>query len=161
MELNVSKEVTNKCKKSQLLVKKKWINLSVWETAHLPHPQANINTYCSLRAKCWAREGVGGQFPRNLIDQEKYLPCIISDAEHSEKTFSKNTIVIHFCLLQISICAFFVCLCFLLTLYLGSYFYVSLNAVAVPTFLSSINFFGTASFKVGYFLPHSTVCSLS
>ena len=26
----------------------------------------NINTYFSLRAKCWLREGVGGQFPRNV-----------------------------------------------------------------------------------------------
>ena len=29
-------------------------------------PLVNINTYFSLRAKCWAREGVGGQFSRNL-----------------------------------------------------------------------------------------------
>ena len=26
----------------------------------------NINTYFSLRAKCRLREGVGGQFPRNV-----------------------------------------------------------------------------------------------
>ena len=26
----------------------------------------NINTYFSLRAKCWLRGGVGGQFPRNV-----------------------------------------------------------------------------------------------
>ena len=24
---------------------------------------SNINTYFSLRAKCWIREGIGGQFP--------------------------------------------------------------------------------------------------
>ena len=33
---------------------------------HLPLPLANINTYFSLRAKCWLRGGVGEQFPRNL-----------------------------------------------------------------------------------------------
>ena len=40
--------------------------LRFWETAHLPLPQTNINTYFSLRAKCWCRGGVGGQFPRNV-----------------------------------------------------------------------------------------------
>ena len=33
-------------------------------TAYLPLP--NINTYFPLRAKCWLRGGVGGQFPRNV-----------------------------------------------------------------------------------------------
>ena len=37
-----------------------------WETAHLPLSKANIDTYLSLRAKCWLRGGVGGQFPRNV-----------------------------------------------------------------------------------------------
>ena len=37
-----------------------------WETAHLPLPKANIDTYLSLRVKCWLRGGVGGQFPRNV-----------------------------------------------------------------------------------------------
>ena len=36
------------------------------ETAYLPLPKANINTYFSRRAKCWLRGGVGGQFPRNV-----------------------------------------------------------------------------------------------
>ena len=36
------------------------------ETAHLPLPKANINTYFSLRAKCWIRGGVGGQFPLSV-----------------------------------------------------------------------------------------------
>ena len=31
------------------------INLGIWETAHLPLPWANINTYFSLEAKCWLR----------------------------------------------------------------------------------------------------------
>ena len=39
-------------------------NLGFWETAHLPLPQVNINTYFSLWEKCWVRGGVGGQFPR-------------------------------------------------------------------------------------------------
>ena len=26
----------------------------------------NINTYFSLRVKCWFRGGVGGQFPRDI-----------------------------------------------------------------------------------------------
>ena len=38
--------------------------LGFWETAHLPLPYAIIITYFSLRAKCWLREGVGGQFPQ-------------------------------------------------------------------------------------------------
>ena len=31
-----------------------------------------INTYFALRAKCWLRGGVGGQFSRHLIDPKKY-----------------------------------------------------------------------------------------
>ena len=41
-------------------------NIPFWETAHLPLPLANINTYFSLRAKDWLREGVGGQFSRKV-----------------------------------------------------------------------------------------------
>ena len=36
-----------------------WIIIPFWETAHLPLPSANINTYFSLRAKCGLRGGVG------------------------------------------------------------------------------------------------------
>ena len=46
--------------------KKQRISFSFWETAHLPLPQVNINTSFSLKAKCWLRGGVGGQFPRNV-----------------------------------------------------------------------------------------------
>ena len=42
------------------------ISLGFWETVHPPLPQANIKTHFSLRAKCWLRRGVAGQFPRNL-----------------------------------------------------------------------------------------------
>ena len=42
------------------------VTFRIWETAHLPLPWANINTYFSLGAKWWLRGGVGGQFPRNL-----------------------------------------------------------------------------------------------
>ena len=38
----------------------------VGEHAHLPLPEANINTYFSLRTKCWLRGGVGEHFPRNV-----------------------------------------------------------------------------------------------
>ena len=48
--------------------------LRFWETAQLPLPWANINTYFSLKAKCWLRRGVGGQFPRNVKWSQK--PCI-------------------------------------------------------------------------------------
>ena len=44
----------------------RYIIIHFWETAHLPLPKANINTYYSLRAKCWLRGGVGGQLPRNV-----------------------------------------------------------------------------------------------
>ena len=37
---------------------------------HLPLPKVNINTYFSLRAKCWLEGGVVGPFPRNL---NKYI----------------------------------------------------------------------------------------
>ena len=30
-------------------------------------PKTNLNTYFLLRAKCWLRGGVGGQFLRNMI----------------------------------------------------------------------------------------------
>ena len=30
-----------------------WIILRFWETASLPLPKANINTYFALGAKCW------------------------------------------------------------------------------------------------------------
>ena len=42
------------------------ISLGFWETVHLPLPQANIKSHFSLRAKCWLRRGVAGQFPGNL-----------------------------------------------------------------------------------------------
>ena len=44
----------------------KGINLGIWETAHLPLPQLNVNIYVPLGAKFWVRGGVGGQFLRNL-----------------------------------------------------------------------------------------------
>ena len=47
--------------------RKRRVKRDFWETAHLPLPKANINTYFSLRAKWWLRGRVGGQFPRNLI----------------------------------------------------------------------------------------------
>ena len=37
-------------------------NLRFWETADIPLPLANMNTYFSLRAKCWLKGGVGRQF---------------------------------------------------------------------------------------------------
>ena len=42
------------------------IIMRFWETTNIPLPQANINTYFSLRGKCWLKGAVGGQFPRNL-----------------------------------------------------------------------------------------------
>ena len=41
-------------------------NLGFWETAHIPLLLVNTNTYLSLKAKCWVKGGVGGQFPGNL-----------------------------------------------------------------------------------------------
>ena len=40
-----------------------------WETAHLPLPWTKINSYFSLRAKCWLRGGVGGQFSSLFVRQ--------------------------------------------------------------------------------------------
>ena len=31
-----------------------------------PSPKPTFNTYLSLKAKCWLRGGLGGQFPRNV-----------------------------------------------------------------------------------------------
>ena len=42
-----------------------------WETAHLPLPKADINTYFSLRAKFRLGVGVGGQFPRDAYDPSR------------------------------------------------------------------------------------------
>ena len=78
------------------------------------------------------REGVDGQFRRNLIDPKRYLPCIISDAASSKKTFSKITIVIRVCLLQICQSVPF-CVSMPSITVLSSYFYVSLNFGAVLT----------------------------
>ena len=45
------------------------IIIRFWETAHLPLPQANINTHISVRANLGLRGGVGGQTgPRNVCD---------------------------------------------------------------------------------------------
>ena len=44
------------------------INLGFWETDHPPLPLVNIITYFPLWANSWLKGGVGGQFPRNLID---------------------------------------------------------------------------------------------
>ena len=62
-------------KKSVLIVKQicltstkgNGIVIHFWETAHLPLPYTNINTYFSLRAKCWLRGGVGRQFPKKRV----------------------------------------------------------------------------------------------
>ena len=43
------------------------IIIRFWETTNLPLPQVNINTYFSLRAKCWLWGGVGGQFSQKRI----------------------------------------------------------------------------------------------
>ena len=53
-----------------------WIIIRFWEAAHLPLPKASINTYFSLRAKCWLREGVGGLFPGNVFSLSP-LPKIL------------------------------------------------------------------------------------
>ena len=52
-----------------------WIILRFWEIAHLPLAEANINTYFLLRAKCWLRGGVGGQFPRNVTCFVCFMSC--------------------------------------------------------------------------------------
>ena len=41
------------------------IIMRFWETAHLPLSWDNVNTYISLRAKCWLRGGVGIMIPIN------------------------------------------------------------------------------------------------
>ena len=40
------------------------INISIWETAHLPLPKPNINLNLLSIDCCWIRGGVGGQLPR-------------------------------------------------------------------------------------------------
>ena len=49
--------------------------LSRHETVHLPLPWVVFNTYFSLKAKCWLRGGVGGQFPRHVKWSPKGLLC--------------------------------------------------------------------------------------
>ena len=40
------------------------INISIWETAHLPLPKPNINLNLLSIDCCWIRGGVGGQLPK-------------------------------------------------------------------------------------------------
>ena len=51
-KLNNSQQIKMEIESDQrLLSPGKSLDLGFWETAHLPLPQANINTYFSLRAK--------------------------------------------------------------------------------------------------------------
>ena len=82
-------------------LRSRWrIIIRFWETAHLPLPQANINTYFSLRAKCWLRGGVGGLFPRNvywlgmgqILSHPDSANLVNKDLLYSEnKIFSRGT----------------------------------------------------------------------
>ena len=71
----------------------RWINLGFQEIAHLPLPQANINTCFSLRAKCWLRGGVSGQFPRILFLLEDDLCGPLSIAQVSFKNYLPSKII--------------------------------------------------------------------
>ena len=53
------------------------IIIRLWETVHLPLPWTTINTYSSLRAKCWSRGGVCGQISRNERWSQLCFPGII------------------------------------------------------------------------------------
>ena len=55
------------CKRAQIIV-------PFWETAQLPLPQANIDTYLSLRAKCWLREGVSVHVPPSTRSTTPFRP---------------------------------------------------------------------------------------
>ena len=77
-------------KKNVLIVKQIYLTSSkgngiiihFWETAHLPLPYANINTYFSLRANYWLRGGVGGQFPK-IVYNDWSMKCIENSAENT------------------------------------------------------------------------------
>ena len=56
--------------------------LGSWETAHLPLPFSNINTYFLLREKWWLRGGVGRQFPRTKIDPKVLFSGAIRIVDH-------------------------------------------------------------------------------
>ena len=71
----LDKQVKFKCVLIVLIPPPPRINLSFWGAVHLLLPWFSINTYFSLRAKCWLRGGVGGQFPRNLYWSPP-SPCI-------------------------------------------------------------------------------------
>ena len=58
------------------------IIMCFWKTAHLPLPQANIYTYFSLRANCWLRGGVGGQFPRPFLPLHYVVHGLLSMTKH-------------------------------------------------------------------------------
>ena len=60
------------------------INLGFWE-AHLP-----INTYFTLRAKCWLRGGVGGQFLSNLnLSPESKNACYTLETCGQKRNFGR------------------------------------------------------------------------
>ena len=50
-----------KTKPDQTKQKKKWINISIWATAHLPLPKPNIHPKLLSIDCCWVRGGEGGQ----------------------------------------------------------------------------------------------------
>ena len=62
------------------------IILRFWETAHLPLPLANINTFVSLRAKFWLRGGVGAVFQKRIMVRS----CSLLTADY-RKIFSHFT----------------------------------------------------------------------
>ena len=65
------------------------INLDFRETAHLPLPKANINTYFSLRAKCQLRGGIGRQFPSAPASPSPLTPTRVP-----KKRLPKNSLVL-------------------------------------------------------------------
>ena len=54
----------------------------------------NINTYLSIRAKCWLRGGVGGQFTNNVLNDPgtlwyNFLRRHIERTQHPTKKFAR------------------------------------------------------------------------
>ena len=71
-----------------------WIIKRFWETAHLPLSLANINTYLSLREKCWSGVGVGwGVGGRCAVSQKR----IMIDREGGAANFFPKTVVPWYC----------------------------------------------------------------
>ena len=65
---------------SRIQIKLHGANYTLYVSGKLPtfpFPKPTLNTYFSLKAKCWLRGGVGGNIPRNVYNDPIITPIFI------------------------------------------------------------------------------------